>query len=232
MAASPPHAVVTGAGSGIGAATARALAGQGYAVTAVDRHFADQPDTPYTCHTLDLRDSRACTELIAALEGDLRLLINVAAVRPEAGVLDEDPDAFRLAMEVNLIAPFVLLQAAVKRMESGGSITNVSSGAAYGKRNLAAYGASKAALLSLTATAAMELDALGIRVNAILPGTTDTPMLTGAKSFVDSGDRRYPRNVGGRVLRPDDIAGGIVRVATDPTLSGAIVPIGLLPVAW
>jgi 2,3-dihydro-2,3-dihydroxybenzoate dehydrogenase len=232
MAVNPPHAVVTGAGSGIGEATARALADQGYVVTAVDRHFAEPSAAPYACRPLDLRDSQGCTELIEALAGDLRLLINVAAVRPEAGVLDEDPDAFRLAMEVNLIAPFVLLQAAVRRMKPGGSVTNVSSGAAYGKRNLAAYGASKAALISLTATAAMELDPLGIRVNAILPGTTDTPMLTGAKTFVSSSDRKSPRNVGGRVLSPDEVAGGIVRVATDPTLSGAVVPIGLLPVAW
>jgi 3-oxoacyl-[acyl-carrier protein] reductase len=232
MTAIPPLAVVTGAGSGIGAATARALARCGYAVTAVDRRFADEPGTPYTCRTLDLRDSRACVEMIEALRGDLQILVNVAAVRPEASLLDEDPDAFRLAMEVNLVAPFVLMQAAARRMEPGGSVVNVSSGAAYGKRNLAAYGASKAALISLTATAAMELDGLGIRVNAILPGTTDTPMLAGARSSAGHSDPRYPRNVGGRVLEADDVAGGIIRVATDPTLSGAVVPIGLLPASW
>jgi NAD(P)-dependent dehydrogenase (short-subunit alcohol dehydrogenase family) len=170
--------------------------------------------------------------MIEALRGDLQILVNVAAVRPEASLLDEDPDAFRLAMEVNLVAPFVLMQAAARRMEPGGSVVNVSSGAAYGKRNLAAYGASKAALISLTATAAMELDGLGIRVNAILPGTTDTPMLAGARSSAGHSDPRYPRNVGGRVLEADDVAGGIIRVATDPTLSGAVVPIGLLPASW
>lgn len=232
MTATAPLAVVTGAGSGIGAATARALARQGYDVTAVDRQFSGEPGTPYTCRTLDLRDSRACVEMIEALTGDLQILVNVAAVRPEASLLDEEPDAFRLAMEVNLVAPFILMRAAARRMEPGGSVVNVSSGAAYGKRNLAAYGASKAALISLTATAAMELDALGIRVNAILPGTTDTPMLAGARSSAGNSDRSYPRNVGGRVLEADVVAGGIIRVATDPTLSGAVVPLGLLPASW
>lgn len=229
---SPGSAIVTGAAAGIGAATATALAEAGYQVTAVDRRFPG-PVSGFGVRSveLDVRDHAACQELVAAVGADLSLLVNVAAVRPEAAVLDQDVEGWRTAIEVNVIGPFVLLQAAARTMRPGGSIVNVASGAAYGKPLLVAYGASKAALVSMSKTAAMELAAGGIRVNVVLPGTTETPMLTMASTY-DSKHRERSRNTTGEVLSAEQVAAGVVRVAEDPLLSGSVVPVGLLPVAW
>jgi NAD(P)-dependent dehydrogenase (short-subunit alcohol dehydrogenase family) len=229
--ASPGAAIVTGAAAGIGAATAAALAEAGYQVTAVDRFPTTEPGPGIRSVELDVRDHAACQELIAAIGADLTLLVNVAAVRPEAPMLEQDVEGWRAAMEVNVIGPFVLLQAAARTMRPGGSIVNVASGAAYGKPLLVAYGASKAALISMSKTAAMELAAAGIRVNVVLPGTTETPMLTAASAY-DPERRTRSRNTTGEVLSAEQVAAGIVRVAQDPLLSGSVVPVGLLPVAW
>jgi NAD(P)-dependent dehydrogenase (short-subunit alcohol dehydrogenase family) len=225
-------AIVTGAAAGIGAATATALAEAGYQVTAVDRRFLETvPGAGVRCVELDVRDHAACRQLIVDIGADLSLLVNVAAVRPEAPVLDQDVEGWRTAMDVNVIGPFVLLQAAARTMRPGGSIVNVASGAAYGKPLLVAYGASKAALISMSRTAAMELAAAGVRVNVAVPGTTETPMLTSASTY-DPEHRARSRNTTGEVLSAEQVAAGIVRVAQDPLLSGAVVPLGLLPVAW
>jgi NAD(P)-dependent dehydrogenase (short-subunit alcohol dehydrogenase family) len=223
-------AIVTGGGAGIGAAVVAGLLERGYAVTAIDLRFdAELHDRRFLPVEADVRDEKRCRELVAST-ADLRLLVNCAAIRPAAPILDQDVEGFRAAVDVNLIAAFMLLQAAAKAMDAGGSIVNVCSAAAYGKRHLAAYGASKAGLVTLTKVAALELAERGIRVNAILPGTTDTPMLQQARRS-SSGDKT-PRNVTQQVLKPAEVAPTVVRVAEDPMLSGAVVPVGLLPFEW
>jgi 3-oxoacyl-[acyl-carrier protein] reductase len=226
-------AVVTGGGAGIGAATVDCLLEHGYAVTALDVRF-DQPlsHPDLDCKIVDLRDEDGCRRVIADIVGDLVVLVNCAAVRVESPVLELDADAFRTALDVNVVGAFTALRAAAERMVDGGSIVNVSSAAAYGKRNLAAYGASKAALISLTTTAALELAERGIRVNVVLPGTTDTAMLAASTATGTAPGRTHHRNTVGRVLAPREVAEGILRTAADPLLSGAVVPVGLLPYQW
>ncbi|SCG78012.1 NAD(P)-dependent dehydrogenase, short-chain alcohol dehydrogenase family [Micromonospora inositola] len=224
-------AIVTGGGAGIGAAVVASLLERGYAVTAIDLHFDRKHDDPrFLPVEADARDEGRCRELVSSTP-DLRLLVNCAAIRPEAPVLDQTVEGFRAAVDVNLTAAFVLLQAAASAMDAGGSIVNVCSAAAYGKRHLAAYGASKAGLVTLTKVAALELAEHGIRVNAVLPGTTDTPMLQQVRRPSSSGGRS-PRNVTQLVLKPAEVASSVVRVAEDPMLSGAVVPVGLLPYEW
>ncbi len=221
-------AIVTGAASGIGAATVSALVQEGYRVVAVDRDFGDPSRTDQVVEVpLDVRDERGCVSLVASQEEPPALLVNAAAVRPDAPILEHSADMWRTAFDVNVLGAFNLLRAVVPQMSPGGSIVNVASGAALGKRGLAAYGASKAALISMSRTAAIELQEAGVRVNVVIPGSTETPMFAVAGSVAGGA-----RNVGGRVLSAADVAGGIVRTAHDPMLSGAAVPVGLLPATW
>ena len=206
------------------------LAQLGYTVTAVDRVFsAEVEHAGVTMVELDLRDTDRCEHLVAQVDDPLTVLVNAAAVRPSAPVLDQGLEGWRHAFEVNVLGAFTMLRAAARRMPEGGSIVNVASAAAYGKRNLVAYGATKSALISLSRTAALELDAQGVRVNAVLPGTTATPMLTEAG---ENPARPRSRNIGGQVLTAEDVASAVVRVVRDPLISGAVIPVGLLPTEW
>lgn len=226
-------AVVTGGGAGIGAATVSCFLERGYAVTALDLRF-DRPDShpQLDCKVMDIRDEVGCRRAIGAIAGNLSVVVNCAAVRVESPVLQLDADTLRAALEVNVVGALTTLRAAAERMPDGGSIVNVSSAAAYGRRNLAAYGASKAALISLTTTAALELAERQIRVNAVLPGTTDTAMLAAATATTTAPRGGSHRNRTGRVLAPKEVAEGILRTASDPLLSGAVIPLGLLPYEW
>lgn len=223
-------ALVTGAASGIGAATVDVLIGRGYRVIAVDRDPMFAGRDGVTGHVLDVGDTDGIRQLVSDIRGRLEVLVNAAAIRPTAGILEQDEASWRITLDVNLTGAFVTMQEAARRMTAGGSMVNVASAAANGKPGLGAYGASKAALISLTRTAALELAESGIRVNAVLPGTTATAMVTHARDV--SGRDSHPRNVGGGLLAPEDVAEGIVRTALDPMLSGAVVPVGLLPPTW
>ena len=228
-----PAALVTGGGAGIGAAVVDGLLQRGYAVTAVDVAFdSDEPRPDLVRVEADVRDEQRCRRIVDDIQGELQVLVIAAAVRPEAALLEQDVASFRNAAEVNVLGAFTVMQAAACVMPAGGSIVSVSSAAAYGKANVAAYGATKAALISLTTTAALELAERGIRANTVLPGTTDTAMLAGAAVGKSPDGGRRPRNTTGTVLTTTQVAEAIVRVALDPLISGAAVPIGLLPSQW
>ena len=187
-------AMVTGGGSGIGRASAELFAAEGAAmVIAADVDAASAAATADLISeagsdaigvALDVADRDAVHELcerIVADHGSLDAAVNCAAVRgPTALIGEYDADAWRQVMSVNLDGVFFCLQAQTKAMQrtGGGAIVNIASGAVVDPHGgLSPYGASKAAVVHLTRTASLEYAADGIRVNAILPGRTLTPML-------------------------------------------------------
>jgi NAD(P)-dependent dehydrogenase (short-subunit alcohol dehydrogenase family) len=228
-------AVVTGGGSGIGASLVRRLLDLEYAVTAVDVFFPEPVQhSRLVQRVADVRDLEQCQEIIDGVAGTLDLLVNLAAIRPAGPLLETGLEEWQACLDVNLTGAFVMMRTAGPKMtEQGGCIVNVSSAAAYGKRNLSAYGASKAGLISLTKTAAIEFADRGIRVNALLPGTTETQMLAAARNAgAGNPGTRAPRNFGGQTLSADAVADSVERIATTSLMTGAVIPVGLLPWEW
>jgi NAD(P)-dependent dehydrogenase (short-subunit alcohol dehydrogenase family) len=197
-------AIVTGAGGGIGGAIARQLAAEGARVALVDRHFAD--DVSGERIPCDLSDAsaveRVVPEAVARL-GRLDLLVNVAGMMIFKSVTDHTSDDWRRLLGVNLIAPARLIGAAMPVMGEGSAIVNVAS--VHARRTsalVAAYAASKAALVSLTRSTAIEGKARGIRCNVVLPGAIDTAMLRDSPNIKSGEEVIDPADVG----RPEDVA--------------------------
>lgn len=185
-------AIVTGAASGIGRATALLLAGQGAAVAAIDRDAAGIDEVVAAIAgdggralglAFDLADGDRCAPAVdaaVAAFGRIDILVNAAGM--DAGQVDflaMDAAVWDRVHAVNLRAPMLLMQAAGRQMvaQGGGRIVNVTSSAAFraGKAQ-AAYASAKAGLTQLTRNVAAELGGHGINVNAVAPGVTATPM--------------------------------------------------------
>jgi NAD(P)-dependent dehydrogenase (short-subunit alcohol dehydrogenase family) len=229
-------AVVTGVGSGIGAAVVAALLEAQYRVVGVD---IDGVGIAQSAERLsyvvgDVADPATWARTGAAVGGPLEALINVAAVRPTGPATEMSVQEWRRCLDVNLVGAAGLIgELAPMLRDDGAVILNVASGAAFGKRHLAAYGASKAGLISYSRALATELAPRGIRVNAIVPGTTKTKMQADARRTGTGADgSSAPRNFGGNVLSPAAIADDIVAVMAMKRVTGAVIPIGLLPWEW
>ena len=168
--------MVTGAGRGQGASEAALLRSRGWEVVGTD--VVGQVDV-----VADVCEAGAWTALVEFVlerHGRLDGLVNNAAVHHTRPLLEELPEEVERVFRINTLGPLMGIQAVATAMadSGGGSIVNVSSLA--GSRGLpghTAYGAAKWALRGITRTAAVELGPLGIRVNAVLPGPIDTPML-------------------------------------------------------
>ncbi len=187
-------ALISGGGTGIGRATAERLAAEGARVFVVGRRGAKLDETvalvasaggEAASRALDLRDPGAAAEAVdAALAwaGQLDVLASCAGTFPSAPFPALGDAEWSDALEINLAAPMRLARAAVPAMATGGgAIVNVSSTNALMGDKLSEcshYSAAKAGLLGLTRQLAVEL-APAIRVNAVIPGVTDTPMLEG-----------------------------------------------------
>ncbi|PZP28085.1 MAG: 3-hydroxyacyl-CoA dehydrogenase [Kocuria rhizophila] len=196
MDVSNTSALVTGAASGLGAATAAALADRGVRVIGVDlpAGIEKAPEVAgVTYHAADVtqpEDVRAAVAAAAEV-GPLRTVVNCAGIAPSARILGKkgphDLGLFETVIRVNLLGTFNVLTLAAQAMaetepvdEDGqrGLIVNTASVAAFeGQVGQAAYAASKGGVHSLTITAARDLASLGIRVNTVAPGIVETPML-------------------------------------------------------
>lgn len=179
--------VVTGAASGIGAATAAALASVGARVIAADLAWGDlEPASDGVEYVaLDVSDARGWAELaerLGARRPARRIdgLVNAAGITRRARLHDVTPDDFQQAFAVNAAGPALGIQALAPLMADGASIVNVGSAAGAMAHYGIAYGASKWALRGITKTAAMELGPRGIRVNLVSPGFIETPMTASA----------------------------------------------------
>lgn len=177
------HVLVTGAGKGIGRATAHLLAAHGAQVWALSRSADDLASlqAEIGCRTLavDLADAASTREAVeSALPIDA--LVNCAGIVELASFVDTPADLFDRVMAVNARAPMIVAQAVVRdllRRRAPGAIVNVSSIAAQvGTPDHTAYCASKAALDAITRVMALELGPHGIRVNSVNPVVTLTPM--------------------------------------------------------
>jgi NAD(P)-dependent dehydrogenase (short-subunit alcohol dehydrogenase family) len=177
--------LITGASSGIGAATARAAADAGarvvLAARRTERINALAGDLPralaVTCDVTDPGQVRAAVSAGVDHFGRLDALVNNAGQGLHLPLEDVDPDDFRAVLELNVIAPLVAMQAVlpVMRAQKGGAIVNVSSATTQlVLPGLGAYAAGKAALNQLSATARTELAADGITVSTVLPFVTAT----------------------------------------------------------
>jgi meso-butanediol dehydrogenase / (S,S)-butanediol dehydrogenase / diacetyl reductase len=201
------RALVTGAGSGIGAAVARLLEAEHADVVAADIAGTD-------VH-LDVRDETA----VAAVARDIDVLVNVAGVGATTNAPDTPLEVWEDVFAVNARGTFLCCKHAIPAMTArgGGSIVNIASVAAVvGLRNRAAYCASKGAVVALTRALAVDHVNDGIRVNAVCPGTVDTPWVRRlVEEAGESLDELTARQPLGRLGTPEEVAEAVAYLASD-----------------
>jgi NAD(P)-dependent dehydrogenase (short-subunit alcohol dehydrogenase family) len=229
-------ALVTGAGRGVGAAVAERFVAEGVRVLAVSRTLRTSSDERLVHFAADLTDPDSGRQAVdAAVEafGRLDVLVNNAGVDLVGPLGETTAEEARRTFEVNALAPLWMTQAAIGPLsERGGAIVNVTSRLAHiGVPGMSVYGASKGALRALTHGAAVELAPLGIRVNAVAPGMTETDLLRewletlpdprAARAEVES---RVPL---GSLAQPEEIAAVICFLASDAAshLTGVSIPV-------
>jgi NAD(P)-dependent dehydrogenase (short-subunit alcohol dehydrogenase family) len=211
------RALVTGAGSGIGAATALRLRDAGYEVVGADLNGGDLQ--------LDVRDEGQVAEAMR----DVDVLVNAAGIGSTTNAPDTPLEVWEDVFAVNARGTFLCCKHAIPGMvaRGGGSIVNVASVAALvGLRNRAAYSASKGAVVALTRALAVDHVGDGIRVNAVCPGTVDSPWVRRlVEESGESLDALRARQPLGRLGTPEEIADAIVYLATAEFVTGSVLVI-------
>lgn len=212
-------ALVTGASSGIGAATVRALAGAGYDVHAAarraDRLDALAAETGCTAHPLDVTDTAAVEALLAEVPADV--LVNNAGIGAGIdGLAEAAPEdiARTFATNVNALAQVTRAALPGMRKRGRGHIVNIGSVAGLYPIVSAVYGASKAAVHMFASNLRIELRGTGIRVTTIAPGRVATEFYDAA--IADPGKRDALKTTGIRELTPEDVAAAILYAVTAP----------------
>ena len=226
-------AIVTGAASGMGAATARLLAEAGATVLG-----ADIEGNPSVALVGDVGDSAFCdnaVEKAVGMHGRLDILVNAAGVILRADAPSTDDAGWHRQMRVNVDGSFFMCRAAIRQMrrQRSGAIVNFGSiwGAAGGKGHVA-YATAKGAVHNLTRSLALDHAREGIRVNAVCPGEVDTPMLRrGGRAvpltdaeLAEMAERVVPN---GRLARPEEVGRVVVFLCSDAAsyMTGALVPV-------
>jgi 3-oxoacyl-[acyl-carrier protein] reductase len=216
-------AIVTGAGSGIGRATAQRLAADGYGVTVADldtesaRATAEGIGSEALAVTCDVSDEDQVEAMLEAHRerfGGLDGMVANAGIPDGQLFIDETLDTWRRVLDVNLTGVFLCGRAAARVMGRGGAIVNTASTyAEVTEHGAAAYSASKGGVRMLTKSMALELGPSGIRVNAVGPGWIRTGMnpLDDAEWLA----RLEPTIPLGRIGTPDDIASAIAFLLSD-----------------
>jgi NAD(P)-dependent dehydrogenase (short-subunit alcohol dehydrogenase family) len=214
------HALVTGAGSGIGAAVARALHAEGATVTLADVNAAVHE----VAATLGERASSTVLDVtqedqVAGAMGGLDVLVNMAGIGSTTSAPDTPLEVWERVFAVNARGTFLCCKHAIPGMieRRGGSIVNVGSIAALvGLRNRAAYCAAKGAVVALTRALAVDHVSDGIRVNAVCPGTVDSPWVRRLVEDVgESYEALRARQPMGRLGEPEEIAQAVLYLASD-----------------
>lgn len=207
--------VVTGAARGQGRAIAEALAAEGATVWATDLTESHDSEgiTAVRADVTQAEHWRALAARVAERHGRVDGLVNNAGIPARGRLPHVEVEEWHRALDVNALGPLLGMQILHPLMAAGGSIVNVVSIAGVSGHVAAAYTASKWALRGLTRTAALEFGEQGIRVNAILPGLIDTPLLDGASpTFRDAAIAETPL---GRIGTTADIAPLVVYLISD-----------------
>jgi NAD(P)-dependent dehydrogenase (short-subunit alcohol dehydrogenase family) len=205
-------AVVTGGASGIGAATATMLAARGACVFVLDRVGSANPTVnSISVDVTSAENVRDAVKRVAAEQRIIDIVVASAGVMEYGTALTTTDEQWDRVIGINLRGVWNVARAALPRMRRGGSIVVVSSVQALATQaNVFAYTVSKHALIGLTRSMAVDFAGDGIRVNAVCPGTVDTPMLANAAaldpdppSVYDACARIHPL---GRIARPEEVA--------------------------
>jgi 2-keto-3-deoxy-L-fuconate dehydrogenase len=217
------RALVTGGASGIGAAVARLLRERGAAVAVLDRDVAGAA-AGLVAVTADVTDDAAVRAAVAtAIErlGGLDVLVNNAGVGAQGDIGANDDAEWRRVLDVNVLGIVRVTRAALPALRASehAAIVNTSSiVATAGVPNRALYSASKGAVLSLTLATAADLLPDGIRVNAVSPGTADTPwigrLLAAADDPAAERAALEARQPHGRLVSPDEVAHAVAYLAS------------------
>jgi 2-keto-3-deoxy-L-fuconate dehydrogenase len=215
-------AVVTGGASGIGAAVAEELDSRGATVAIVDRAIDGEP--PFHAEVADITSDaevRAAMGRIGARFGAIDILVNNAGIGAAGDIAANDDDEWRRVFDVNVLGIARVTRAALpwlERSDAAAVVNTASVAATNGLPNRALYSATKGAVLSLTYAMAADHLAAGIRVNAVAPGTADTPWVQRLLAAADDPEataenlrRRQPM---GRLVSAGEVAFAVANLAS------------------
>ncbi len=241
--------LITGASSGIGAATARAFASEGAALALTGRDRDRGREVVAACGAAgatdafftpgDVTDPEDVDEVVAetiSRYGRIDVLFNNAGIIDAGSVVTTSPETFRRVVEVNLFGQFLYARAVVPFMmdqKQGVIVNNASDWGLVAGRDSVAYCCSKGAVVMLTKAIAVDHADDGIRCNAICPGDTLTPMVLEARAgfagassdtFITSAGRDVPL---GRMAKPEEIAAVVLFLASDDSsfMTGSVVTV-------
>ena len=226
------HAVVIGAGSGIGRESALALAAHGARVTCADRDLTTANETVargneslggsadvggLTAYELDVLDDAAIDRAVVEF-GAVDVLVFTAATNVRKRIVDYSGEEFDRVIALNLRASFQLIRAFGKEMAARGSGSIIGFSSIRGttvEPGQSVYAATKAGLVQLLRTAAAELGPYGVRANAIAPGVVETPLTAQIKANQAWYDAYAQKGALGRWAQPGELAGAVVYLASD-----------------
>lgn len=220
--------LITGAASGLGAATARRMITEGATVALTDvdeeagRALAEDLGPSASFHSLDVTREDDWSRVVTEVEcrfGALHIAVNNAGISDQVGIDDLDEERFRRSIDINQVGVLLGCRAAVEPMRraGGGSIINISSGRGLvaGPRNIA-YSGTKFAVTGMTRAAAHDLAPDGIRVNSVHPGLMETPMVAELRRTMPDRVAELESAVPmGRTAQPEEVANVVVFLASD-----------------
>lgn len=214
-------AVVTGGASGIGAVTAEQLAAAGARVAVLDRDVTAVAGHAVACDVTDDDAVRAAVAEVAAALGGIDVLVNNAGIGATGTVEDTDAATFLQVLDVNVVGIARTTAAALphlRRSAAPSVVTMCSIAAHVGLVQRAAYSASKGAVLALTRAMAADHVGEGVRVNAVSPGTVNTPwvqrLLAQAADPAAEEARLRHRQPTRRLVEPAEVAGAVLYLAS------------------